>query len=280
MRPTCPANVDPDQVAARLPSLEALQLVAHEPAAVRHVRVFGATAELAWIPSRAARAGQPGPDRPAFRGDAAERILAGETLHREGPFTVTPNRYPFAPQLALLWAEPAQREASVELLGTAFAWAWRHGGTALLNSIGAASSIPRAHVHVTPEQLPFLDQLDEEPLAAEWLPRTDSVVFVRKRIPCWFVGVRGAAADVARAVHALQLRRSSASFTLVARDRTAWLVPRTLETAPGFPHPLGSAEAWGRWCYLREEDFARAEPAQLEQALVASGMRCAAGSTA
>ncbi len=251
--------------------------MAHEPAAVRTVCVFGAQVELAWIPSRAARAGQPGPDRPAFRADAAERILANETLHRESSLTVTPNRYPFARQLALLWAEPAQREASVELLSTAFAWAWRHGGTALLNSIGAASSIARAHVHVTPEQLPFLDQLDEEVLAADWLPRTDGVAFVRKRIPCWFVGVRGSAGDVARAVHALQLRRSSAAFTLVARDRTAWLVPRTLETAPGFPHPLGSAEAWGRWCYLREDDFVRAVPSQLEQALVASAMPTGVG---
>lgn len=239
------------------------------------MRVFGAQAELAWLPSRAARAGQPGPERPAFRADAAERILAHETLHRDGPYTVTPNRYPFASRLALLWAEPAQREASVELLATAFAWAWRHGGTALLNSIGAASSIARAHVHVTPEQLPFLDQLAEEDLAADWLPRSEGVRFVRKCIPCWFVGVRGPAADVARAVHALQLRRSSAAFTLVARDQTAWLMPRTLETAPGFPHPLGSAEAWGRWCFLSEEDWARAEPAQLERALVASGMPCA-----
>jgi len=269
--------VDPDQVAARLPALEDLQLVDFEPAAVRRVRVFGATAELAWIPSRAARAGQPGPDRPAFRADAAERILAHETLHRDGAFSVTPNRFPFAQRLALLWAVPAQREASVELLAAAFAWARRHGGTALVNSIGAASSIARAHVHVTVEQLPFLDELDELPLAGEWLPRVEGVQFVRKRLPCWFVGARGDVAQVARALHALQLRRSSAAATVVACGETAWLVPRTLETAPGFPHPLGSAEAWGRWCYLREEDWARAEPAQLESALVASGMPYAAG---
>jgi hypothetical protein len=254
--------------------LEQAPLPPFAPAARRSVRVFGARVELVWLPDRAARRGRPGDGRPAFQPDIAARILATESLWRDEHLCVTPNRYPFARQQALLWPAQPIREADERFLHRLFAWNDALGGTALLNTIGAAASIPRAHAHLTPERLPFLPALGEAPATGDFVPAVAEVRFVQKQVPFCLLGVRGPAPARASAVHALALARGTASWNLVDADGTAWVYPRSaVETpAPEFPYPLGAAEVWGRWCYLEEQPFAAATGSLLERALVRAGM--------
>jgi hypothetical protein len=250
------------------------ELTPFRPAARRHLHIFGAPAELVWLPERAARSGLPGPTRPAFQPSPADRILATETRWQDADFAVTPNRYPFAADIAMLWARAAVRDTDLMMLRTLLGWHAAAGGALLQNCIGASASIPRAHAHLTTETLPFLDALPESPLVADFLPIATPVQFVQKRAPFCLLGVRGDAAARTLAVHALQLVRMTAACNLVTQSDTTWLYPRSgAETpAPHFPYALGAAEVWGRWAYVRREDYERASAADLEQALVVAGM--------
>lgn len=249
------------------------------PAARRTLIVFGAEAELVLLPGRAARPDRPAGGRPAFRAGVAERILATETLWRGGGLAVTPNRFPFAQDQLILWSAEPVRDHDEGFLGQLFAWAAATGGTALLNGIGAAASIPRAHAHLTPTVLPFLGGLGDRPLDAPWLPSVAGASFCRKEVPFWLVGVRGAAAARARAVHALQAARLTAAWNVVDHGGSSWLFPRSPHETPlpHFPHALGASELWGRWCYVDEQAFAAARPGDLERALERGGCPLAPG---
>lgn len=239
----------------------------------RRLTVFGAPAELVCLPHRAARHGRPSASRPAFRASIAERILAEETLWSGGGLAVTANRYPFAAEQRIVWPQHGTREHGFELLAAVFDWVDRLDGTGFVNGIGAAASIAWAHAHVSPERLPFLSALGEQPAGGDWLPAVTGVEFVHKNVPFCLLGVRGDAAARARAVVGLGLSRMTATVTMVATGGATWLMPRAAETpVPWFPYALGAAEAWGRWCYVEEEPFAAATAADLERALVAAGV--------
>lgn len=244
------------------------------PAARRPLAVFGAPVELVWLPERLQRQGRPGTVRPPFAPSIAERILAAETIWRGDGLRVTPNRFPFAECQLLLWRDQPSREHDLLLLRGLFTWVDQLGGAGLLNSIGAAASIARAHAHVTPERRPFLAGLPERPLADASLPDVAGVHYVHKQLPCTLLGVRGEAGPRAEAVHALQLRRLTASWNVITQDRTAWLYPRSAQEtpAPQFPYALGAAEVWGRWCFLGRDEFERATGPELEQALLTAGV--------
>ena len=83
----------------------------------------------------------------------------------------------------------------------------------------------------------------------------------------------GSADDRARAASHLIATRLCPAFNLVAEKEIAWVFPRSaVETpAPHFPHALGAAEIWGRWCFEAEAPFHAATPADLERALICCG---------
>ncbi|GAB4136204.1 MAG: hypothetical protein Fur0037_00610 [Planctomycetota bacterium] len=244
------------------------------PVARRELPVFSATAELILLPERARRQGRPDAARPPFDMPRGDRIVAEEAFWSAGGLAATPNIHPFAERQVLLWREPATREHGPDLLEPLFRWVGAIGGTGLVNSIGAAASIPRAHAHVTPERLSFLGKLREEPASEPWLPRVPGTSFVRKLVPFTLLGVRGEPRLRARAVHELNLRRSTAAWNLVVSEETAWIFPRSsVETpAPSFPHALGAAELWGRFCFLERGPFEEASGPDLERALALCGV--------
>ena len=235
----------------------------------RELRVFGAPVELALLPGRAARPGRPGAERPAFRPDLGLRIAATEAIHAGPEFVVTPNKFPFARAQTVLWSRRPLREPDAEFLHSALSWTDQRGGSLLLNSVGAAASIPRAHAHHTDEAMPFLPALGEQPFAAPWLPEVAGASYVQKAAPFALLGVRGDARARAEATAALQMLRMTPAVSLVACPGEIWICPRAVETpAPHFPYALGAAELWGRWCYLEEGPFRTATAADLERALV------------
>lgn len=244
------------------------------PRARRALRAFGATVELVLVPDRAGRPGVPSAARPAFRTDPVPRIVAEESVWRGDGASATPNRYPFAEHQLILWQDGLERELGLSSWRMLCGWVDRISGTGLVNTIGAAASIPRAHAHLTAERLPFLEAIGEERCDAAFLPRVDGVEWLRKKLPFWLLGARGAAAARAEALFALQAVRATAACNVVVQDGTAWVYPRSaVETpVPWFPWALGAAEVWGRWCYVEEPAFESADGDGLEQALVASGV--------
>lgn len=255
-----------------VPPSPAADLPSFQPAATRTVAVFGAPAELVLLPARRQRPGVADGDRPAFAASPAARIVADEALWRDGGLVLTPNRYPFARGARLLWPAAPTREVTPALWQAAAAWVASTGGTALRNDIGAAATIPRAHVHLTIERLPFLAALREQRLGAGWFD-VPGAELVRKQVPFCLLGVRGAPDRLAEALQCLAEARLTAAWNVVLEDNAAWVMPRRLETpAPYFPFALGAAELWGRWCYTDEQAFAAATAADLERALVAVGM--------
>lgn len=243
------------------------------PRSRRTLTVFGAEVELVWLPERAARPGKPGPDRPPFREDLGARIAATEAIERTATFVRTPNKFAFARQQSVLWSERPLREPDAEFFAAAMRWLEVRGGTLLGNSIGAAASIPRAHVHHTEERLPFLEQIAEREWTADWLPKGLGVQWLVKQVPFCLVGVRGDANGVARAVAGLQMHRMTAAVNVVATKGEAWVFPRAVETpTPHFPFALGAAEVWGRWCYVEERAFAAATAERLEAAMRGAGV--------
>ncbi len=242
------------------------------PVARREVTVFGAPAELVLVPQRRERHGRPMAEPPAFVASRAARIVRDEAIWRENGLVLTPNRYPFAAQHRLLWPDEPIREVSFAMWHAVLDWTARSGGTALVNNIGAAATIARAHAHLVPLRLPFLTSLPERPLAAELIELPRGVELLQKDTPVCLVGVRGDADACAKALLLLAEARRTAACNVVVHERTAWLFPRSLETpTPHFPYALGAAEVWGRWCYMDEEPFRAADGDQLERALVAAG---------
>lgn len=256
----------------------ALSLPGFAPAARRAVTVFGAPAELVLLPERAARPRRPGQGRPAFAAEVARRIQDQEALWSDAEHCVTPNRYPFASQQAILWPRSPTREHGERFLLRLFTWVDALDGTALVNGIGAAASIAWAHAHVTPERLPFLDALPERAAAMAFLPAIGEVACVVKELPVSLLGVRGPAAPRAAAVAQLQLCRLTAAVSIVVQRGVTWLLPRGAETpSPWFPQALGAAELWGRWCYVDRAAFEAATAADLEAALRLAGVPVGAG---
>ncbi len=243
------------------------------PPARRAVQAFGAPVELIWVPERLQRADRPSGERPAFRRSAAVRIVANEAFWNVGGLALTPNRYAFAKEQRILWPAALLREPDIGMWSAICGWAEAAHGTALVNNIGAAASIARAHAHLTTERLPFLAALPERRAPAELIDLPAGVTLVAKDVPFCLLGVRGPAAAMATAIARLAEARLTAAWNVIVQDGTAWLYPRRTETpAPHFPYALGSAEVWGRWCYLEERAFASATTQDLERALIAAGM--------
>jgi hypothetical protein len=245
------------------------------PADRRSLSLLGGDVELLWLPERKARGGVPSAGRPAFVRSVAERILEQEALWRGADLVLTPNRYPFAARQLVLWSAQPVRDVTLPMLDAALALEQRCQGTLLLNSVGAAASIPRAHVHLVADRLPFLDAMPQAP----WRPAAldvDGVDCVRllPPFPALVVGLRGAQGARARAVHRLLELRTTAAVNLVSSRGTTWLMPRSpIEIpAPHFPHALGAAELWGRWCYADEAAFRAARVEDLVAALRLGGL--------
>jgi hypothetical protein len=243
------------------------------PALRRNLTVLGAQVECVLLPERAARPGQPTVQRPAFRERVTERILREETQWQDDVVAITANRFPFAQNQQIFWARQPTREHDRGFLSHVFAAADRCQGSALINSIGAAASIAHAHAHVTDERLPFLSGLRTRPMTLSWLSQIAGVEIRAAETPFCLLAVRGGAAARAAAVYALQLCRMTAAVNVVSQDEVSWIFPRSgVETPkPHFPFALGSAEVWGRWCFVEEAAFTAATSDALEQALCASG---------
>jgi diadenosine tetraphosphate (Ap4A) HIT family hydrolase len=242
------------------------------PTQTRQLTVFGWSFELRLLPGRAQRTGRPVVDRSAFRGCPGARIIATEALWSNADLVVTGNRYPFAPAHLLLWPREPVREPPLELLAVGFAAGERCGATVLWNSIGAAASIPHAHLHLVRDRQPLHSGLrwrslaqhqDQELLAleapGEW--------------PCQVIGLRAAnATALASATHRMLARRLTPAINLVCADRLCMLVPRRLEAARDhFPAAVGSAEWAGIFVYDDPAAFAVATADHLAAALTACG---------
>lgn len=248
-------------------------LVPFTPAAMRTVVVFGVEVELALVPDRARRPLRATADRPAFRRSHAERIVHDEAFWRGNGLVLTPNRYPFAAGQRLLWPEARTREVPPAMWNALGVWVVRTRGSALLNTIGAAATIARAHAHLVPARQPFLPQLPERPCELDLIDLPAGVTLWQKDVPFWLLGVRGELGRCGDALVRLAEARLSAAWNVVVVDDTAWVLPRSVETpAPHFPYALGAAELWGRWCYVDADLFAAARGQDLEQALARAGM--------
>lgn len=252
-------------------------LVRHAPFRVadrRELEICGRRTTLVWLPERRTRPGVPTDGMPPFRPDRVARILADETVWRSGGLALTPNRYPFAARQLILWSERPLREPDREMLEVGFALAEAVDGTILFNSVGAAASVPRAHAHLLAERGSFLTGMATSPLQADWVDPIPGVeVATLTRFPCTVLELRGPTDLRARAVHRLLELRTSPAFNLVADRDRCWIAPRSpVEIpAPHFPHALGAAELWGRWCYADENAFRAATPDDLERALRIGG---------
>lgn len=255
-----------------LPDPTTAATVPFRPTARRQLTVFGAPAELVLLPGRIERQHRAGAGRPPFAACRGDRIVAEETLWRGDGLCATPNRFPFAADQLLLWRDRPGREVDAALLAALFACVDRIGGTGLLNGIGAAASIARAHAHLTSERLPFLAGLPER-AARPAAPVPPGVQMVEKQLPFLLLGLRGGIEARAAAAAELLQGRLVAACNLVAEPGAAWLFPRSpVETpAPHFPHALGAAEVWGRWCFVDERAFAAASSEALERALCVAG---------
>lgn len=256
---------------ARLPNGSHADLPPFAPAAQRTLPLLGAVAELVFVPARRDRPGQADRHRPALAPGPAARIVERESYWRDGDLALTPNRYPFARGQRILWRTSPAREPDLGFWLAAHRWLEDGGGTVLLNNIGAAATIARAHAHLIDERLPFLSQLPERPLTDAPIEPPPGAELVHKDVPFCVVGVRGPAEARARALMLLADARLTATWNVVADAHASWVVPRTIETpAPDFTAPLGSAEFWGRWCYTDETAFTNATSEQLERALRAA----------
>lgn len=244
----------------------------------RTVTVHGALVELVLVPQRKERQGRATADRPAFARSPAARITRDEVLWQADGLVLTPNRYPFAAHQRILWPEATAREPDSTFWHAVFDWVARCGGAALVNNVGAAATIGRAHAHLVPEQLPFLAALPERPLAIDLIDPPRGVTLLAKDVPFCLLGVRGDADGCAAAMVQLAEARLTAAWNVVVQAGSAWVYPRAVETpAPHFPYALGAAELWGRWCYMDEAPFAAASGQDLERALAQAGKPALAG---
>lgn len=164
-------------------------------------------------------------------------------------------------------AQPA-REPDARFWRAALQWAAASNGTALLNNIGAAATIPRAHAHLIDERMPFLSTLPERSLKADLIDLPEGCELICKDASFCMLGLRGPIAEQADALLLLADARLTATWNVIIAKDTTWIVPRGKQTAaPYFEEAVGSAEFWGRWCYVDEDKFDRATSSDLEQAL-------------
>jgi hypothetical protein len=243
------------------------------PAARQKVVVFGAEVELVLVPERKARLDRATATRPAFRRSPAGRIVGDEAFWQGEGCVLTPNRYPFAAAQRLLWPLDRSRELRREHWCAIGEWVRTVGGSAMVNNVGAAATIARAHAHLVPERLPFLTQLPERTCRIDLIDLPAGVALLQKDVPFCLLGVRSDVDGVADALLRLAEARLTSAWNVVLLADTAWVLPRRIETpAPHFPYALGAAELWGRWCYMDEAPFQAAQASDLERALVAAGM--------
>jgi len=242
------------------------------PAARRQMTLFGAPVELLYLPQRKARQGVPQAGRPAFPRQQADRILREEGTWEGSGMVMTGNRYPFARRQAVFWAKTRTREPDVLMLELLLRLEERGAGTVLMNTVGASASISRCHMHLVDERLGFLghfDVVEQVPHSLGKLPPGVNCFSLAAPFPGLGVGVRGPARERAAVVHDLLHARSTPAFNLVSQDATTWVFPRSAVEipAPYFPHAVGAAEYWGRWCFPEEGSFQAATPGDLETAL-------------
>ncbi len=248
---------------------------AFAPAARRQMTLFGAPVELLYLPERRARRGVPQAGRPAFSAQIVEVILRDEGIWEGSGMVMTPNRYSFGRRQAVLWAKAPLREPDLTMLELLLLLEEELSGAVLLNSVGAAASIARCHMHLMDERLPFLGHFDVVPQrpealdAVHELPVGVTCVALAPPFPGLGLGVRGPAKGRAVVVHRLLNARTTPAFNLVSQDATTWVFPRSVSETPTphFPNALGAAELWGRWCFSDEQPFLTATPASLEAAL-------------
>lgn len=243
-------------------------IVPFEPKAERTLEVFGTTVHLVLVPGRRGRSGHVRGGRPALHRSPVDRILREEAYWQTDHLALTPNKFPFARNQRILWMANFAREPDLTFWQAALAWVEASDGTALLNNVGAAATIPRAHAHLTGEKMPFLPALAERPLEADLIDVPTGCELLRKDVPFCLIGVRGDLAGKASVLMRLGDARLTATWNVIATKDAVWIVPRGKQTpAPFFAAALGSAEFWGRWCYVDEEPFQRASANDLEQAL-------------
>ena len=239
----------------------------------RQLSLFGSPVTLLWLPDRKNRPGVPKSTQPVLRPNRADRIVAEESLWEDRGCVLTPNRFPFAQRELLLWAKEPTREPTLAMFEVAFTFEEVTGCATLLNSMGAAASISRSHVHFVAEPSGFLASLATEPVALKCLEDIPDVEVVRLAPPCpiLVLGVRGT--NRAKAVHRLLELRSALAFNLASEHGTTWIMPRSSAEipTPHFPHAFGGAELWGQWCFAERDTFDGATEQDLEAALKVAG---------
>jgi hypothetical protein len=257
-----------------------VQQAPFEPAGRSQRDVFGAPVEVLSLPRRAARHGMPDADRPAFQTSRADQILAVEATWRAPGMALTPNRFPFCEQQALLWSTERCREPTLAMLQVAFAMEDSVAGTTMVNSMGAAGSVTRSHIHLAGITSSFLRELPKSEIDAS-LAFLSSEQFegcellrLDPPFPVIAVGVRGPAEARAVGFHNLLECRTPQAFNMIGTDGTAWLIPRsnTEVPAPFFPQALGSAEISGLWCCNEPAVFERLSTADMEEAIRIGGI--------
>jgi hypothetical protein len=270
-----PPDERPPEPHAEPPAAPHPSLVPFAAAAERRLTVHGKEVRLVHVPGRAYRPLRSGPARPAFAPSPAERIIREEAYWRGDGLALTPNRHPFAPEQRILWTTEPAREPDLRFWQAAVAWVERTRGMGLLNTIGAAATIVRAHAHLVPTPWPFLPSLRDEPAddLVHGLDLPPACTLHQKAVPFVVLGVRGPTAARAEALLRLASLRLTAAWNVALFAGEAWLLPRRTETpAPDFPHALGAAEFAGQWCYTDADAFAAATPEVLERALAAAGV--------
>jgi hypothetical protein len=251
-----------------------------EVAGRRAAELFGAPVEVRALPRRAARSGIPGQERPTFQASRADAILAAEAAWRAPGMALTGNLYPFSERQTLLWSTERRREPTLAMLEAAFEMEDRVGGTSVVNSIGAAGSVTRSHIHLLGDQPAFLGHLANSPLDPFAVGLTVDLLHgcallrLDPPFPVIAIGLRGPAAARAAAMHELLETRTALAFNLVGVGHTAWLIPRSAVevTAPFFPQALGGAELAGIWCCNDRATFDRLDAEAMQQAIRIGGI--------
>lgn len=237
--------------------------------------VFGVRASVLSLPHRTSRHGMPRQDRPPFQANHADRIIATEAVWTGPGVAMTGNRFPFSAQQVILWATERRREPTRSMLEIAFRIEADVDGTSMVNSIGAAGSVTRSHVHVIGESPSFLRELPARGIEPESVFLTEEqasgceVICLDAPFPGVAIGLRGSVEARAETMHHLLECRTAQAFNLISNGGISWLVPRSAVeiTAPHFPQALGSAEISGLWCVNDPEVFARLDGPGMEAAL-------------
>ncbi len=244
------------------------------PAGRRALRVWGAPVDVTWLPERAGRQGAPTAERPVLAPSPAARILATEAVWTAGGCAITPNPYPIAERELLLWSTDPVRELPLPLIELALTLEERVDGALTINSVGAAASITRAHVHLMGERTEFLPALPRRTVRPDYLADCAGVESLQLDVPVLTLGLRGPVPARAVALHRVLELRRCAAYNVASQGGETWLLPRSAVeiTAPHFPQALGAAEFWGRWCFADRAAFERADGASLERALALGGV--------